>query len=149
MRVTVGLPVLVASIVLIIAAGLVAVAVGTGGAARAGGDRADRAKAATSATHSRATPATIEGLARIETAYRYPLGCLGLTLSPDQGSAVGGQSPCWHYGVYVTAVLGRDNGVWRLMLEATSPKCPAVALPSIIRSALIACNRGAAPSPNG
>jgi hypothetical protein len=144
------LPVLAASIVLVVAAGgIVALALGTGGARRLAGVAPGGPKAATSGVHTRATPATIEGLARIETAYRYPLGCLGLTLSPDRSSAVGGQSPCWHYGVYVTAVLGRDNGVWRLMLEATSPKCPAVPLPSIIQSALIACNRGAAPSPRG
>ena len=149
-RVRVGLPVLVASIVLVIAAGgVVAVALRSRGAVRPPGVGAGGAKASTTAAGIRATPATIAGLARIENTYRYPLGCLGLTVSADQSSTLGRQDPCWHYGVYVTAVLGRDGGVWRLMLQATSPECPAVALPSIVRSALISCKRATAPSSSG
>lgn len=144
-RVTFGLPVLVAAIALVIAAGgVVALALRTGGPVTRAGARAG---GATAAAGVRATPATIAGLARIEEAYRYPLGCLGLTLSADRSSM--GQSPCWRYGVYVTAVLRRVDGVWRLMLEATSPKCPAVVLPNAVRSALISCKRAAAPSPRG
>ena len=78
-------------------------------------------------------------------AYRYPLGCLGITLSADRSSMLGRHSPCWRYGVYVTAVLRRVNGVWRLALEATSPRCPAVPLPDVVRSALVSCRHGTAP----
>lgn len=92
-----------------------------------------------------ATEGSTAGVAQIAAAYRYPLGCLGITLSADRSSMVGRHSPCWRYGVYVTAVLRRVNGVWRLMLEATSPRCPAVALPDIVRSALIGCRNGTAP----
>lgn len=86
------------------------------------------------------------GMAGVAAAYRYPLGCLGITASADRSSMLGRHSPCWRYGVYVTAVLRQVNGVWRLVLEATSPKCPAVALPAIIRSALAVCRRAAPPS---
>lgn len=145
-RITHGLPVLVASIVLVLAAGaVVAVALRTRGAVRPAAGGAGGAKTAANVASIRATPATIAGLARIENAYRYPLGCLGLTVSADQSSMLGRQSPCVHYGVYVTAVLRRAGGMWRLMLEATSPKCPAVALPSVVRSALITCKRAPRP----
>jgi hypothetical protein len=85
------------------------------------------------------------GAAQIAAAYRYPLGCLGITLSSDRRSLLGRHSPCWRYGVYVTAVLRRVDGVWRLALEATSPRCPAVPLPDIVRSALVTCRHGTAP----
>ena len=73
-------------------------------------------------------------------AYRYPLGCLGITLSSDRSSMLGAPQPVLGYGVYVTAVLRRVNGVWRLALEATSPRCPAVPLrtPSDRRSSVAA-----------
>jgi len=88
-------------------------------------------------------------VAETAAAYRYPLGCLGITLSADRSSMLGRHSPCWRYGVYVTAVLHRVNGTWRLMLEATSPKCPTVSLPDIVRSALVTCERAAAAAPSG
>lgn len=88
------------------------------------------------------------GIDSIAAAYRYPLGCLGITLSADRSMMLGRHSPCWRYGVYVTAVLRQVNGVWRLMLKATSPSCPAVVLPEIVRSALVTCERSAAPAPS-
>jgi hypothetical protein len=92
-----------------------------------------------------ATEGDTAGVAQVAAAYRYPLGCLGITLSADRNSTLGRHSPCWRYGVYVTAVLRQVNGVWRLMLEATSPRCPTVLLPKIVRSALIGCRQGTAP----
>jgi hypothetical protein len=86
------------------------------------------------------------GMAGVAAAYRYPLGCLGITLSAERNSMVGRHSPCWHYGVYVTAVLAKVSGEWRLMLQATTPTCPAVTLPAVVRSALAGCRRAAAPS---
>lgn len=79
--------------------------------------------------------------------YRYPLGCLGVTLSaadPAYASAhLDRGSPCWRYGVYVTAIFHRVDGVWRLMLEATSATCPPVSLPAAVRAALAVCQREA------
>ena len=159
-RVGVGWPLLIASVVVVAAGAIIAVASRDGRpAVRATAARpADAGAAATPATVRAiegrtagspsavaATEAATAGVARIAAAYRYPLGCLGITLSADRSSMLGRHSPCWRYGVYVTAVLRQVNGVWRLMLEATSPRCPAVPLPDIVRSALITCRHGAAP----
>src|ERR1700730_17609649 len=80
-------------------------------------------------------------------AYRFPLGCLGASLSgqASRGSdaATSRTGPCWHYGVYVTAVLRHVRGVWRLMLAARSDSCPNVQLPAAIRGLLVACAKSA------
>ena len=84
-------------------------------------------------------------LTRVADVYRYPLGCLGTTAlktahglpPPDRAS------PCWRYGVYVTAILHRVRGVWRLGLEAISASCPAVSLPPAVRVQLAVCRRPA------
>jgi hypothetical protein len=80
-------------------------------------------------------------------AYRFPLGCLGATLNRGSSSRVGdattGTGPCWHYGVYVTAVLRRVHGVWRLALAARSKSCPDVPLSPTIRALLVACAKNA------
>ena len=161
-RAGVGLPLVVASVVLVVAAGAIVAVVLRGGR--------PVTASAVRATSAAATPATVlategrtagsaaavlaaekrtAGLDRIAAVYRYPLGCLGIALSADRSAMLGRRSPCWRYGVYVTAVLHQVNGVWRLMLEATSPKCPAVALPDTVRSALVECERSAAPAPSG
>ena len=136
----------VAAIVLIGAAGaIVAGALRRGRPVSAASIRPSDARTTGSPAAAPVTEASTAGVAGIAAAYRYPLGCLGITLSADRSSMLGRHSPCWRYGVYVTAVLRRVNGVWRLMLEATSTKCPAVTLPDIVRSALISCKRGMAP----
>jgi hypothetical protein len=75
--------------------------------------------------------------------YRFPLGCLGAKLSSRSSQRVDEMTnrtgPCWHYGVYVTAVLRRVGGAWRLMLDARSDSCPSVPLPTAIRVLLAAC----------
>jgi hypothetical protein len=85
-------------------------------------------------------------------AYRFPLGCLGATLSGGSHSYDANRTgPCWHYGVYVTAVLRRVDGTWRLSLEARGRSCPRLRLPAPIRSALAACvkpNAGVLHSPH-
>lgn len=75
-----------------------------------------------------------------EAVYRYPLGCLGATLRgtvstsrPDHAS------PCWRYGVFITAILRRVHGVWRLALEASAPSCPVRALPAAVRIQVLVC----------
>jgi hypothetical protein len=79
-----------------------------------------------------------------ESPYRYPLGCMGAWLSTAGRWSVRearGASPCWRYGVYVTAVLRQVRGVWSLALEAVSPSCPAVSLPRFIQERLVVCRR--------
>jgi len=97
--------------------------------------------------------AATTGLAAVAAAYAAPLGCLGQTIADgapgDSTSRPNPASPCWHYGVYVTVVFRRVDGVWRLMLEATSPRCPAVPLPDIVRSALVMCERSDAGAASG
>lgn len=81
----------------------------------------------------------------IAAVYRYPLGCLGASLSGSDQARVskryGRTSPCWHYGVYVTAILRPVRGSWRLALKAISPACPKVVLPAIVRAQLAVCRR--------
>lgn len=143
-RARVRAPLIVAAIAALVAAGaIVAVAPWSGrpasvDAVGAGGPRPVGSPAP-------ATEGDTTGVPQIAAAYRYPLGCLGITLSADRSSMLGRHSPCWRYGVYVTAVLRRVNGVWRLALEATSPRCPAVPLPDVVRSALVSCRHGTAP----
>jgi hypothetical protein len=83
------------------------------------------------------------GILAEQTAYRFPLGCLGVTLMSGSSlpahDAAGRTGPCWHYGVYVTVVLRRIHGAWRLMLKARSASCPRVRLPAAIREVLAAC----------
>jgi hypothetical protein len=75
--------------------------------------------------------------------YRYPLGCLGASLSSGERSFARNQSadPCWRYGVYVTAILSRVRGTWQLALEAVSPSCPPVSLPAPVRAQLAVCRQ--------
>lgn len=83
------------------------------------------------------------GPAGVAAAYRYPLGCLGVTISarnPAYASArLDRASPCWRYGVYVTAIFHRVHGVWHLALEAASSSCPAVSLPAAVLAQLAVC----------
>jgi hypothetical protein len=83
------------------------------------------------------------GAAGVATAYRYALGCLAMRLEGhDQESATASfnrASPCWRYGVYVTAILRRVAGVWRLVLYARSNVCPPRSLPLAVRAQLVGC----------
>jgi hypothetical protein len=83
-----------------------------------------------------------------EAAYRYPLGCMGTALSVANRVSVDeprAASPCWRYGVYVTAILRQVRGVWRLELEAVSASCPAVSLPALVRAQLAMCRKARRP----
>ena len=75
--------------------------------------------------------------------YRFPLGCMSVTMTPRALAAAlrARTGPCWRYGVFVTAVLRRVGGVWRLALEVTSPSCPRLALPPDVRAQIVACRR--------
>lgn len=128
-----------------------AIAVAAAGLLGGGMHRSPAARAATGHTAAIAGGTLTTGVDRVAAAYAAPLGCLGRTIGGG-GSALADirpdrTSPCWHYGVYVTAIFGQVHGVWRLMLQATSPNCPAVRLPAIVRSASVICKRPAGPSP--
>ena len=116
-------------------AGLAAVA------ALAGAAVGDLAGTGTPPRHGRSASARMLAEAA---AYRFPLGCLGATLrssSTRPSNATTGTGPCWHYGVYVTAVLRRVDGIWRLTLAARSDSCPSVPLPATVRALLVACTK--------
>jgi hypothetical protein len=82
-------------------------------------------------------------VAAVTEAYRFPLGCMGMTLSHRAlaDALTSRTGPCWRYGVFVTAVLRQVDGVWQLGLEATSRSCPRIALPASIRAELAVCRR--------
>jgi len=80
----------------------------------------------------------------IAAAYRYPLGCLGQALS-GTAAELDRTSPCWRYGIYVTVVLRRVGRTWRMALEAVSPSCPTLAVPSLVRAQVVVCRRSALP----
>jgi hypothetical protein len=82
-------------------------------------------------------------VAEVTEAYRFPLGCMGMTLTRQAlaGALRSRTGPCWRYGVFVTAILRRVDGVWQLALEATSRSCPQIALPADVRAQLAVCRR--------
>jgi hypothetical protein len=126
----------------LLAAGLGAALIvgGVGGGAARPGHR-------TGATASVAEPTSrvpgVAQVAKVAEAYRFPLGCLGITLTRRSldGALRSRTGPCWRYGVFVTAILRRVGSVWRLALEATSPSCPRLALPPDVRAQLAVCRR--------
>jgi hypothetical protein len=79
----------------------------------------------------------------ITEAFRFPLGCMGATLTQEAlaNALATHTGPCWHYGVFVTAVVQRVDGVWQLALAARSPSCPDIGLPPAARAALAECRR--------
>jgi hypothetical protein len=89
----------------------------------------------------RAQPAA-PGPAGVAAALRYPLGCLSVTLDNRYATAsLDRASPCWRYGVYVTAILRRVEGVWRLVLYARANRCPPRSLPAAVRAQVAVCAR--------
>jgi hypothetical protein len=91
-------------------------------------------------------PLHLHGVGQLDTAtepYRFPLGCMGMTMTRQALQVVlrNRTGPCWRYGVFVTAVLRRVDGVWRLTLEATSRSCPRLALPAAVRAQIVVCRR--------
>lgn len=109
-------------------------------AALAGAAVGKLAGSKTNATHGRPAEASMLAEAAV---YRFPLGCLGSTLSGRSSLRADGAlsrlGPCWHYGVYLTAVLRRVDGVWRLTLDTRGNSCPDVPLPASVRALLAAC----------
>ncbi len=129
-----------------------AVAVG-GGAAMVGG-----------ALHAKGVPGRnpaaqprASGPAGVAAAYRYPLGCLSVSIAVSDPAYARARldraSPCWRYGAYVTAVFHRVDGAWRVVLNAARYSCPLVSLPVVVQAQLALCpedgRRSAAPGRSG
>lgn len=73
---------------------------------------------------------------------RYPLGCLGASISGAGATpSLQKTGPCWRYGVYITAILRRVHGAWSIGLEVVDSSCPNVALPAAVRAQLAECLR--------
>lgn len=97
------------------------------------------------------------GMSPVAAADRYPLGCLGASFAggdrPSPARRPDSASPCWRYGVYLTAIFHQVRGIWRIALEAVSPSCPAVALPAFVRAQVALCvhesSRRVIPAQNG
>ena len=96
-------------------------------------------------TGARVAQRNAAGPAALEVVYRYPLGCLSAMSFAHHRAHITARfdraSPCWWYGVYVTAILRRVDGTRRLALEAVSPSCPAVPLPPLVRAQVAVCRR--------
>jgi hypothetical protein len=48
-------------------------------------------------------------------------------------------SPCWRYGVYVTAIFHRVGGSWRPLLNSSRYSCPVASLPAVVQQQLAVC----------
>jgi hypothetical protein len=130
----------------LVAVGVIATALALAGIAMVAvvlsGGRAERA---TATARVSATPGA-ERPTAVEEAYRYPLGCLGRAIAETRYVAARSdrESPCWRYGVYITAIFHRVDGVWRLALEERGAACPPRSLPSAVRAQIAVCHTTAA-----
>lgn len=106
--------------------------------------RGGRANPAQGAVTGQAGMHGAVGPPAIAAVYRYPLGCLGASLSGGAGapaSSVDRAGPCWRYGVFLTAILHRVHRGWQLGLEVVSARCPRLSLPAALRLQLVSCRR--------
>jgi hypothetical protein len=128
---------------------VIAASVGVGAVLLAGGNGGARRVAETAPpvyiSSARPTPVMrgVDQIVTMSEAYRFPLGCMGATMTARALTAAlrVRTGPCWRYGVFVTAILHQVDGVWRLALEATSRSCPRVPLPALVRAQLAVCRR--------
>jgi hypothetical protein len=70
--------------------------------------------------------------------YRFPLGCLSSILGEGREA---GSGPCRRNSGYVTAILRRVSGSWRVTLKETNPTCPQMPLPAAMRRNVQVCRR--------
>jgi hypothetical protein len=95
------------------------------------------------ASGARAPRPQTPGAPGVAAAFRYPLGCLSVRIEsgdPEYATArLNRASPCWRYGVYVTAIFRRVDGVWRLVLYARSNACPPRSLPAAVKAQVGVC----------
>jgi hypothetical protein len=70
--------------------------------------------------------------------YRFPIGCLYSKVTAVERNRTGVCAP--HDG-YVTAVVRRVGGVWRVTLTPTTPSCAPAPVPPLARGKVKACGR--------
>jgi hypothetical protein len=91
-----------------------------------------------------APQASTPGPVGVAAAYRYPRACLSVTIAaidPTYAAVhLNRASPCWRYGVYVTAVFQRVAGVWRMVLDTTGAGCPVTSVPPSVLAQLGLCD---------
>jgi hypothetical protein len=68
--------------------------------------------------------------------YRFPLGCSYSRVTAVERNRTG---PCTPHAGYVTAVVRRVGGVWRVTLEPTSSSCSQLPVPPLARGKVKAC----------
>jgi hypothetical protein len=94
--------------------------------------------------HAQELPASNPGPVGVAAAYRYPRDCLSVTIPATDpvyaAVRLNRVSPCWRYGVYVTAIFHRVAGVWRMVLDVTGTGCPMTGIPSAVRAQLGLCH---------
>jgi hypothetical protein len=70
--------------------------------------------------------------------YRLPVGCVYSRVTAVERNRKG---PCEPHAGFVTAVVRRVGGVWRVTLEPTSPSCSQMPVPPLARGRVKACRR--------
>jgi hypothetical protein len=70
--------------------------------------------------------------------YRFPVGCLYSKVTAVERNRTG---PCTPHDGYVTAVVRRVGGVWRVTLEPIDPSCSQMPVPPLARGRVKACRR--------
>jgi hypothetical protein len=97
--------------------------------------------------------ASTPGPVGVAAAYRYPRNCLDVTIDAANPAFAAVRlnrvSPCWRYGVYVTAIFHRVAGVWRMVLDATGTGCPMRSVPAPVRAQLGMCDSDRPATPGG
>jgi hypothetical protein len=93
---------------------------------------------------AQAARASTPGPVGVAAAYRYPRACLSVTtaaVDPAYAAVrLNRASPCWRYGVYVTAIFQRVAGVWRMVLDTTGAGCPMTSVPASVLAQLGLCD---------
>jgi hypothetical protein len=93
---------------------------------------------------AQAARASTPGPVGVAAAYRYPRACLSVTtaeVDPAYAAVrLNRASPCWRYGVYVTAIFQRVAGVWRMVLDTTGAGCPMTSVPPSVLAQLGLCD---------
>jgi hypothetical protein len=103
--------------------------------------------------HAQAAQASAPGPVGVAAAYRYPRACLSVTIAAADPAYAAVRlnrvSPCWRYGVYVTAIFHRVAGVWRMVLDTTGAGCPMTSIPETVRAQLGLCDSEVTPAGPG
>ncbi len=70
--------------------------------------------------------------------YRFPIGCFYSKVTAVERNRTG---PCAPHDGYVTAVVRKVGGVWRVTLTPTTHSCSQLPVPPLARGKVRACRR--------